>query len=67
MKYTEINARRDMAKRLFEAQYWNRLSWVDAAPNIRRMYEADIEKLLDPRSEEVRDALRAIGFTIVGP
>lgn len=67
MKYTDSNARRDMAKRLFEVQYHSRLSWAAAAPKIKRMYEADIEKLLDPRNEEVREALRAIGFTVVGP
>lgn len=67
MRYTEINARRDMAKRLFEAQYHLRLSWVDAAPEIKRSYEADIEKLLDPRNEEVRTALRALGFDHAGP
>lgn len=71
MKYTEINARRDMAKRLFEV---NPLahpliggSWHLLHPEIKRMYEAQVEKFLDPRNEEVRDALRAIGFTVVGP
>lgn len=68
MKYTEINARRDMAKRLFEVQHGDRgHTWTTAHPEIKRGYEAYVEKLLDPRSEEVRDALRAIGFTIVGP
>lgn len=66
MKYTEINARRDMARRLFEAECHGG-SWLDLAESVRRMYERDIEKLLDPRNEEVREALRAIGFTVVGP
>lgn len=64
MQYTEHYARRVLARRLFEAEFLGKGSWHGLAEPIRRMYERDIEKLLDPRNEEVCDALRAIGFDV---
>lgn len=65
MSYTEINARRVLGRRLFEAECLGG-SWHDLAESVRRMYERDIEVFLDPRNEEVREALRALGFTDAG-
>lgn len=68
MSYTEINARRELAQRLFEV---NPLlhpligsSWHLLHPDIRRMYEVQVEKLLDPSEPKVREALLAIGFDV---
>ena len=61
MAYSEINARRVLARRLFEAECLGG-SWHDLAESIRRMYERDIETLFNPNDQEVRDALAVLGW-----
>lgn len=67
MAYTEIHARRLLAKKLFEAQSsvsngaWSS-RWADAAETVRREYERDVEKLFNPNDQEVHDALAVLGW-----
>lgn len=60
MGYTEVNARRVLARKLFEAQRRSIVRgtrWADMPEDQRREYERDIEKLFDLKDEETRDAL----------
>ena len=64
MTYTEINARRVLARKLYEAQGntgWvlgGEARWVELPERVRRLYERDVEKLFDLKDEETRDALK---------
>lgn len=65
MAYTEINARRMLAKKLYEAEMhtaWLAGTWAELTAEDRRMYERDIEALFNPNDQEVRDALAVLGW-----
>ena len=61
MAYTEINARRLLAQKLFEAQ--ERTSdhgerWIDQPPETKRFYERDIEALFTFTDPDTKRAVR---------
>ena len=60
MAYTEINARRLLARKMYEAQCHDRPrapTWFELHASIREHYERVIEALFDLKDEETRDAL----------
>lgn len=66
---TEINARRTLARKLYEAQLLRRIgvgSWHNMAEHVRREYERDVEALFNPHDEEVREALRILRWQYDG-
>ena len=57
MAYTEVNALRVLAKRMYETEDVVGARWADATPTLKRVYEAHAEKLFDLKNEDTRDAL----------
>jgi hypothetical protein len=60
MTYTEINAQRVLARKLYEAGVrppHHSVTWHHLSADMRREYERDVEKLFDLKDEETRDAL----------
>lgn len=64
MSYTEINARRELAKRLYEIQCREdgAYSWAELPPAYKREFERDVETLFDPRNERILEAMQALGW-----
>ena len=70
MAYTDVNARRTLARKLWECREFTTglqvTSWYDLAERHKREYERHAEKLFNPLDEEVCDALRALGWRRAG-
>lgn len=65
MAYSEINARRVLARKLWECRersHYDRQRWWDVPESHKREYERDAEKLFDPKDDEVSDALAVLGW-----
>ena len=66
MAYSEINARRVLARKLWECREFTTglqcTSWHALAERHRREYERHAEKLFDPKDDEVNDALAVLGW-----
>jgi hypothetical protein len=60
MAYTEVNARRVLARKMYEAQCHGRPrapTWYELHKSIREDYERAVETLFNLKDEETRDAL----------
>ena len=60
--YTPYHGRRYLARRLYETFMEKAMDWLTMDESFRRRWEHDVEVLLDPRREEVREAMRALGW-----
>ena len=61
---TEEDARRALAKRLYETQVRRERAhtWAQTLPEIKREYERDVETFFDPRDERFVETMQALGW-----
>lgn len=65
MPYNDVNARRELARKMYEAQCRGRPrapTWWELHASIKRDYELAVEALFVPNDQEVCDALAVFGW-----